>query len=161
LNGQWAYQRRAPITAIVVGGDTAEPRRAYLALLESRRAEAIQRMLRWPAGHATPLAHGLYLALQQVEQSQRGARGNASQVRLVVATDGRANVPLLASLQPLENPPPYQAAEAQADAWALAATLRSRRLQAFVLDPQPVRLADLPAELAAALGANLLAVELR
>lgn len=158
---EWAYQRRAPVTAIVVGGDTAEPRRAYLALLESRRAEAIQRMLRWPAGHATPLAHGLYLALQQVEQSQRGARGGASQVRLVVATDGRANVPLLASLQPQENPPPYQAAEAQADAWALAATLRGRRLQTFVLDPQPARLADLPAELAAALGANLLAVELR
>lgn len=158
---EWAYQRRAPITAIVVGGDTAEPRRAYLALLESRRAEAIQRMLRWPAGHATPLAHGLYLALQQMEQSQRGARGSASQVRLVVATDGRANVPLLASLQPQENPPPYQAAEAQADAWALAATLCGRRLQAFVLDPQPARLADLPAELAAALGANLLAVELK
>jgi len=157
---EWAYQRRAPVTAIVVGGDTTEPRRAYLALLESRRAEAIQRMLRWPAGHATPLAHGLYLALQQVEQSQRGVRG-ASQVRLVVATDGRANVPLLASLQPQANPPPYQAAEAQADAWALAATLRGRRLQAFVLDPQPARLADLPAELAAALGANLIAVDLK
>ena len=158
---EWAYQRRAPVTAIVVGGDTTEPRRAYLALLESRRAEAIQRMLRWPAGHATPLAHGLYLALQQVEQSQRGVRGGASQVRLVVATDGRANVPLLASLQPQANPPPYQAAEAQADAWVLAATLRGRRLQAFVLDPQPARLADLPAELAAALGANLIAVDLK
>jgi magnesium chelatase subunit D len=127
--------------------------------LQSRRADAIQRVLRLPQGHATPLAHGLFLAQQQVRQLRGAGRVARGHIRLVVATDGRGNVPLAASLQPEASPPPYRAAEAHADALRLAAALGEMRVQAVVLDPAPEDLPALPAELAAALGALLLPVE--
>jgi magnesium chelatase subunit D len=49
-----------------------------------------------PVGGATPLAAGL---LRTLEVARRAARQGARQLRLVVFTDGRANVPLAAMVQ--------------------------------------------------------------
>jgi magnesium chelatase subunit D len=105
-----------------------------------------------PAGKATPLAHGLELALQTLRHALQHGRQIAHSARLVVISDGRGNVPLTASITGrIENPVGREGIE---DALHTAHKLRALdRVEISFLDPQPSSHAGLVSDLADGLGA--------
>jgi magnesium chelatase subunit D len=104
-------------------------------------------------GFATPLAHGLDLALHTLLHALQHGRGSIDRARLVVLTDGRGNVPLDASRRnQVSNPVGREGIE---DGLAAAGRLaRLDRIDSFFLDPEPREYPRLPEELATALGAT-------
>jgi magnesium chelatase subunit D len=129
-----AYRRRERVGLIAFRGGSAE-----LILPPTNSVDlARSRLMVLPTGGRTPLAHGLRLAaevLQQPEQRDLPAL-------LVLISDGRGNVPL-------DGGDPLAAAYAQAH------RLRDRGVQSLVLDSESgaVRL-GLAAQLAAELGGD-------
>jgi magnesium chelatase subunit D len=110
------------------------------------------------AGRATPLAHGLDLALQTLRHALQHGRSTVGRAVLVVISDGRGNVPLESSRL---NQMPTQPVKRQGieDALAVAGQIRSlKQVEAIVLNPQPKHYADLPVKLALALGAKIEAI---
>ncbi len=84
-----SYVERSSVAVIIARGKSASmlawPTRAY---------EDVFRQLRdLPSGGATPLAHALYLALLLTRQWKRRVR--TGKVRVVLVTDGKANIPLI------------------------------------------------------------------
>ncbi|MFB4300098.1 hypothetical protein [Actinomadura sp. NTSP31] len=144
----WMYTARAAVGLIEVGTGGDELRARLLTtrnLLDPRVADALDR----PPGRATPLAHGLLLAERLLRRELP-----AADAVLLVATDGRGNVPLSASRTGRLVPP----VSTQGVDDALAVAARIRRLpgvRSVVLDPGPRPQRFLTARLAEALGAEL------
>ena len=151
----WAYTRRAAVTVIEVGATGATPDlelRASARTARSVQDPGVQAALRRPAGKATPLAHGLRLALDAL---RRAGRDPVAEAWLVVVTDGLANVPLAASLSGRIRLP--WAGSGVEDALAAAADIAAFDwAEAVLIAPPRVPHPELPARLAAAMGAGLI-----
>ncbi|SNQ51847.1 putative Protoporphyrin IX magnesium-chelatase [Frankia canadensis] len=153
---EWAYVQRARMAVIEVGvadGPGAVPQlhaERFLArgILDPRISSALAA----PAGTASPLAHGLDLAHLTVLHALRHGNTLVREAYLVIATDGRGNVPLadsrLGELRPAVGDAGVR------DALEAASRLRGlRRLVVHVVDLGGPPYADLPRRLASASGA--------
>ncbi len=150
---RWAYVNRASVAIIQVGhADAADELRAQRVTGNSILTPRIGEALEARPGRATPLAHGLEMAYQMLQQAQEHGRALIQHTRFVIITDGRGNVPLAASYSGQVQMPVNR--EGIEDALQLAREFRKlKRALPIVLDPQPPYHAELPAELAEALGA--------
>jgi len=154
---RWAYFERAGVGIVQVGANSApDSLRAEQTLVRSVLTRGLGSRLDAAPGRATPLAHGLELALRTLRHGLHHGREGILDALLVVVTDGRGNVPRDASRgAPLERP---VAAAGVEDALAVAQEIgRLQRLRSVVVDPQPAWYPDLPGSLAAALQAELVA----
>ncbi|SEF87021.1 protoporphyrin IX magnesium-chelatase [Actinacidiphila yanglinensis] len=158
---RWAYAARATVAVVEVGGaSAADELRAQTFqarnVLDPRLAEALYR----PAGRATPLAHGLLVAAQLVRRAFQQQPTSLAEAWLVVATDGRGNVPLRTSLTGRHDGPVGRRGvqDALTAAGQLGAMGRMR-LHTVVLDTGARPYADLPFTLADALGGSVVAAE--
>ncbi len=151
---QWAYVERASVCLVQVGAAGLELQSQKIAA-QSVLVPRIRAGLEQGGGRATPLAHGLDLALQTLRQALQHGRSAVQQAVLVVVSDGRGNVPLAASRT---NQKPTQPVKRQGieDALVVAEQIRLlKHIEAVVLNPQPKHYADLPVKLALALGAKI------
>jgi magnesium chelatase subunit D len=154
---QWAYVERASVCLVQVGAAGRELQ-AEKVSAQSVLVPRIRSGLERGPGIATPLAHGLDLALQTLRHALQHGRSTVHQAVLVVVSDGRGNVPLAASRtnQKPTHPVKRQGIE---DALEVAGQIRSlKQVEAVVLNPQPKHYADLPVKLALALGAKIEAI---
>ena len=151
---EWAYTERASICLIQVGAATATDKaalRAQQIIAPSILAGSIRSAFGVSPGQATPLAHGLDLAVRMLRRVLRNDRSMVRQARLVVLSDGRGNVPLKASQTgTVEWPVTREGIE---DALQVAHGIRGlKNVEIFLLNPQPQQYPDLPIALAEALG---------
>jgi magnesium chelatase subunit D len=156
---QWAYVERASLCLIQVGAAGAtQELQAEKIVTQNVLVPRISNGLEVGGGQATPLAHGLDLALQTLRHALQHGRSAVRQAVLVVVSDGRGNVPLKASQmnQKPEKPVNRQGIE---DALQVAQQIADlKQVEAVVLNPQPKYYADLPVKLAQALGAKIAAI---
>ncbi|WP_416668750.1 hypothetical protein [Egbenema bharatensis] len=156
---QWAYVERASLCLIQVGAARAtQELQAEKIVAQNVLVPRISNGLEVSGGQATPLAHGLDLALQTLRHALQHGRSAVRQAVLVVVSDGRGNVPLKASQmnQKPEKPVNRQGIE---DALQVAQQIAGlKQVKAVVLNPQPKYYADLPVKLAQALGAKIAAI---
>ncbi|MEH1945688.1 MAG: hypothetical protein V7K77_01640 [Nostoc sp.] len=152
---QWAYVERASVCLVQVGGiDAQDELRAEKREADNILVPRIQSRLEIDRGKATPLAHGLDLALQTLRHTLQHGRSAVQQVVLVVISDGRGNVPLEASRAGRVLPPVGK--RGIEDALQVARQIEAlKRVESVVLNPQPKYYADLPVKLAQALGAKI------
>jgi magnesium chelatase subunit D len=153
---QWAYVERASLCLIQVGAaSVTHELQAEKIVAQNVLVPRISNGLEVSGGQATPLAHGLDLALQTLRHALQHGRSAVQQAVLVVVSDGRGNVPLKASQmnQKPEKPVNRQGIE---DALQVAQHIAGlKKVEAVVLNPQPRYCADLPVNLAQALGAKI------
>ncbi|HEX4830851.1 MAG TPA: hypothetical protein VH478_07150 [Trebonia sp.] len=155
----WAAWRRAAVTVVEVGAagpaGAGSPLRARSFAARNAHDAVASGALSEPRGGATPLAHGLDLARAALARNARGDRSAALDAWLVVVTDGLGNIPLAASRSGAVSYP--LAGEGIADCLAVAAQLaRLRSVHSVVIAPPRPPLPEMPARLAAALGAGLI-----
>jgi magnesium chelatase subunit D len=152
---QWAYVERANVCLIQVGAaDAQDELRAEKREADNILVPRIRNRLEVNWGRATPLAHGLDLALQTLRHRLQHGRSTVQKAVLVVVTDGRGNVPLAASRAGKVTPPVGR--QGIEDAMAVAQQIAALKgVEAVVLNPQPKHYGDLPVELAQALGAKI------
>jgi magnesium chelatase subunit D len=160
----WAYVERASICLVQVGA--VIERQGVRTNLRSvdpeelRARKIVERSILVPrisagieatAGKATPLAHGLELALQTLRHALQHGRSTVQKALLVVVSDGKGNVPLEAShLGRITIPVKQQGVE---DALRVAQQIRLLdNVDTVLLNPQPKHYVDLPPKLAQALG---------
>ncbi len=150
---RWAYINRASITVIQVGSANAiHELRAQKVVARSLLTPRISDALEAQPGQATPLAHGLEMAHQVIQKAQQHGRSLIQDTRFVVITDGRGNVPLDASAFGKVDLPVNR--EGIEDALKVTHQIHEmKRMQTFLLDPQPQHHAELPHNLSEALGA--------
>jgi len=152
----WAYTQRAMAGVIQVGAKDADgntPLRARLVTGRNLLAPAVIQAFESPAGAATPLAHGLDLALHYLRHSLQHGRGKVDGARLVVVTDGLGNIPLAAS-QAGELTAPA-GAQGMEDALKIAAEFKKLPgVDRFLLYPGNEFLPDLPERYRVALGGD-------
>jgi len=150
-----AYTERASITIIKVGArDATQPLQAETINARNILVPRVGTALAAQHGTATPLAHGLDLALQTLHRALQHGRSTAQKVTFVVISDGRGNIPLEASRQ--KKLTTIVTREGVEDARQVASAIRDlRRVEAVVLNPRPRYYAELPQLLAEALGAQL------
>lgn len=156
---QWAYVERASVCLVQVGTVT-QNLQAQKVMAQSVLVPRFQAALESGGGMATPLAHGLDLALQTLRHALQHGHSVVQRAMLVVLSDGRGNVPLEASQT---NQKPIKPVKRQGieDALDVAGQIRQlRQVEAVVLNPQPKHYADLPVKLALALGAKIEAIPL-
>ncbi|MEL7353941.1 MAG: hypothetical protein AAF171_02325 [Cyanobacteria bacterium P01_A01_bin.116] len=153
---QWAYVERANVCLVQVGAATAgNELQAQKVTAKSVLVPRIRDGLECEAGRATPLAHGLDLALQTLRHRLRHGRGTVQQAVMVVISDGRGNVPLAAS-QRREIPTQPVMRQGIDEALVVAEQIsRLKQVETVVLNPQPKYYENLPIQLAQALGANI------
>jgi magnesium chelatase subunit D len=154
-----AYTQRAAVCVVQVGAADAEHELSARRVLgRNVLSAAVNLALASERGKATPLAHGLELALETLRHALRHGRGTALQAQLVVVTDGRGNVPLEASrLRAITAP---VSDEGVKDALAVAEKLRALdRVESVLIHPSPRFYPELPSTLAAALGAGMRALK--
>ena len=95
---RWAYVERATVCLVKVGARGAPTElQAERLVARSLLVPKISQALDEPSGLATPLAHGLDLALQFLRHALHQGRQGVRSAWIVVLTDGRGNVPLKAS----------------------------------------------------------------
>ncbi|HEY0932563.1 MAG TPA: hypothetical protein VGD91_02365 [Trebonia sp.] len=155
----WAYITRAQVGVVQVGaaradgGPAGELRASEFRgknLLDPRVEAALEPR----PGRATPLAHGLTLAAAILRHDTQQGGAPVTEARLVVVTDGRANVPLSNSQSGL--PPVNVGRRAVDDAELAAKAIRGlHRVQSVVIDPGPEANRHLATRLAVALAAPL------
>jgi magnesium chelatase subunit D len=118
------------------------------SVLDSRVRESLGRA----PGRATPLAHALDLAIQELHRQLRHHKVAAENSWLVVVSDGRGNVPLQVSQRLRFDG--VVSTEGVADALAVAKAARSLPSMHRVVLPPPhlTHYTSLPFELADALG---------
>jgi magnesium chelatase subunit D len=153
----WAYVTRASMSVVQVGGfgaQSRQPLRAEQVTARGLLSPRIGAVLKEKPGAATPLAHGLDLVARTLRATLQHGRNQVQKARLVVVSDGRGNVPLAASYAgELTHPVTREGIE---DALRTAREIRHlKRVEAFLLDPQPKPYAELPTRLAEALGATV------
>jgi magnesium chelatase subunit D len=142
---------RATICLVEVG--MAEPRSELRArktqvrsMNDPRMAEALWR----PQGRATPLAHGLALAVSALRRNV----ATSDDLILLAVTDGRGNVPISASRAGALTMP--VGSEGMDDSLRVASRIRTiRGIRALVLDPDNRPVPSVSARLADALGGSL------
>jgi magnesium chelatase subunit D len=150
---RWAYVMRASVGIVQVGvAEAIDELRAQKVTANSILTPRIGQALVASPGRATPLAHGLELAYQMLQQAQEHGRHLVQHTRFVIITDGRGNVPLDASHRgEIQRPVRREGIE---DALKVAREFHDlRRVLPILLDPQPIYHAELPVELAVALAA--------
>lgn len=152
---QWAYVERASVCLVQVGAvDAQDELRAEKREADNILVPRIRNRLEAGWGRATPLAHGLDLALQTLRHGLQHGRSTVQKAVLVVISDGRGNVPLDASRAGKVRPPVGR--QGIEDALEVARQIAAlKNVEAVVLNPQPKHYADLPVELAQALGAKI------
>ncbi|NER93245.1 MAG: hypothetical protein F6J86_05305 [Symploca sp. SIO1B1] len=156
----WAYVERASVCLIQVGAVGARHElRAQKLMAQSILVPQITAGIEARRGKATPLAHGLDLALQTLRHALQHGRSTIQQAVLVVISDGRGNVPLEASrLGKVVLPVGSKGVE---DALQVAQLIRGLDgVKAVLLNPQPQQYGDLPLELAQAMGAAVVSIPL-
>jgi magnesium chelatase subunit D len=156
----WAYVERASVCLIQVGAvDARHELRAERVMAQSILVPRISAEIEAGRGKATPLAHGLDLALQTLRHALQHGRSTVQQAVLVVISDGRGNVPLEASL--LDRIAPPVGRKGVEDALQVAERIRGLDgVKAVLLNPQPKQYADFPLELAEAIGATVVSIPL-
>lgn len=156
-----AYIDRSSITIIQVGAHKEQPKSDLRASLVSARTilvPAISEAIDTTAGRATPLAHGLELALQVMQRALQHGRSTVQKIMFVVLSDGRGNVPLRASHSNTITPPIAQAGVE--DALKLAREIAQiKQVSHVVLAPRTRYYQELPVRLASALNAQLVVLE--
>lgn len=154
----WAYVERASVCLIQVGAaDAKHELQAERVMAESILVPRINAGMEAGRGKATPLAHGLDLALQTLRHALQHGRSTSQQAVLVVISDGRGNVPLEASRLGRIVPPVGR--KGVEDALQVAECIGGLDgVKAVLLNPQPKQYADLPSKLAEALGASVVAI---
>ncbi len=152
---QWAYVERASVCLVQVGGmDAQDELRAEKREADSILVPRIQNRLEINRGRATPLAHGLDLALQTLRHALQHGRSAVQKAMLVVISDGRGNVPLEASRTGMVMPPVGR--RGIEDALQVAQQIAALQgVESVVLNPQPKHYTDLPVRLAQALKAKI------
>jgi magnesium chelatase subunit D len=150
----WAYVERASVCVVKVGGARAADRlRAEQVIARNLLHPQVSEAIQESAGRATPLAHGLDLAIRVLRNAFQHGRVRVNRARIVVASDGRGNIPLSASHTGMLTKPVMR--QGIDDSLAMATGLsKFRRLESFVLDPGPQQYPEFPVELAAAMGAQ-------
>jgi magnesium chelatase subunit D len=150
---RWAYQQNAAVSVIEFGHrPTADELGAERYLARSMRDPRLFESLSREPGLASPLAHALDLAVQALRRFMRVPVDNAV---LVVATDGRGNVPLEASLR--GRVPSGTGRLGVTDALSAAAAVRTMpQVRTVVLAPDLDQYAELPFDLAVALGGQVI-----
>jgi magnesium chelatase subunit D len=163
----WAYVERASVCLVQVGrSEVAQSKPNQIMPEELRAQKTMERSILVPRfsagietgrGRATPLAHGLDLAVQTLRHALQHGRSAVQSAVLVVVSDGRGNVPLEASrLGRITEAVGRQGVE---DAILVAAGVRKLdRVKAVLLNPQPRQYPKLPVELAKALGAKVVMI---
>jgi magnesium chelatase subunit D len=156
---QWAYVRRSAVCVVEVGAaGTRSELRAELFMGRNARDAFVQAALQRSRGRATPLAHGLELARDTLQHATQHGWSQITEAWLVVVTDGLANVPLAASLTNSAALP--WAGRGIEDAITVAARIAAlKSVRAVVVAPSRVPHPELPARLAAAMGAGLVRVQ--
>lgn len=156
----WAYVERACICLIQVGAaDAKHELRAVRIEAQNVLVPRINAGLESGTGRATPLAHGLELALQTLRHALQHGRSKVKQAVLVVITDGRGNVPLEASR--VGNIRAFLPVKQRGIEDTLQVAVQIGELdgvKAYLLNPQPKIYADLPLQLAEKLGAGVLVI---
>ncbi|WP_329237645.1 hypothetical protein OG417_34415 [Actinoallomurus sp. NBC_01490] len=153
---RWAYAARASVGVVEVGAADAPDElcaRGFSArgLLDPRVAAALERR----PGRATPLAHGLSLAARQLRHNTQHGDAPVTEAVLLVATDGRANIPLAASRS--RRLPERVAAEGVQDALRVACQIGTlHRVHSVVVGPGSRPGAHLTTMLADALGGSVI-----
>lgn len=152
---QWAYVERASVCLVQVGAlDAQDELRAEKREADNILVPRIRHRLEANRGRATPLAHGLDLALQTLRHGLQHGRNTTQKAVLVVISDGRGNVPLEASRIGKVTPPVGK--RGIDDALAVAHQIAAlKSVEVVVLNPQPKYYTDLPVKLAQALGAKI------
>jgi magnesium chelatase subunit D len=155
---RWGYTQRASVCLVRVGAaDAACSLSADRLMARNMLDPRIGPALEAGSGNATPLAHGLELARQALRHALHHSRAGISGAQLVVVTDGRGNVPLTASLGGRTTGPVGR--EGVDDALTVAAQVAVLdKVAVTLVDPEPAALADLPRDLAMALGAGIVPV---
>ena len=151
----WAYVERASICLVQVGASgTFHELRAERIVERNILVPSVIKGIEAGGGKATPLAHGLDLALQTLRHTLQHGRSKVQQALLVVVSDGRGNVPLAASYSgKITAPTKRQGVE---DALQVADRIRLlHNLDSVLLNPQPKHYTNLPLELAQALNAKV------
>ncbi|MER5466384.1 hypothetical protein ABT010_38250 [Streptomyces sp. NPDC002668] len=155
---RWSYQENTTVCVIEFGHrDTANEliaeRYRAASLLDPRILNSLAR----PPGLASPLAHALDLAVQELRRLGRRGRAGLDDAVLVVVTDGRGNVPLDASVRGLT--PTRVSREGVTDMLTVAATVRKlSRVRPVVIAPETGLYPELAFDLAEAMGGHLIAV---
>jgi magnesium chelatase subunit D len=154
-----AYVERASICVVQVGADTVSNElQAERISARSILAPSIEEALEARHGKATPLAHGLDIALSTLQHALQHGRNTVRQASLVVISDGRGNIPLEVSRQGFM---PHIASVNRRgieDALVVAQRVRGMKgLQKPVfLNPQSMYYPELPYALARELGADII-----
>lgn len=150
-----AYIERASISIIKVGAaDAAHYLQAEQVSAKNILGANIGRALETQPGKATPLAHGLDLALRTLRHSLQHGRNTMQQVRFVVVSDGRGNIPLEASRN--KHLSSIVAREGIEDALNIAQAIsKLNGVEITVLHPRTRYYVDLPLTLAYALHAQV------
>jgi len=154
----WAYVERASVCLIQVGAENARHElRAQKIMAQSILVPSISAGIEAGWGKATPLAHGLELALQTLRHALQHGRSTVHQAVLVVISDGRGNVPLAASRLGQITPPVGR--KGVEDALQVAERIRGLdNVKVVLLNPQPKQYQDLPLELANVMGAAVVSI---
>lgn len=149
-----AYVDRAGIVLVRVGAKhSADQERADRLVARNLLDPRLDAALYAGPGRATPLAHGLFLALQALKHGLQHGEGNVRRARLVVVTDGRGNVPLDVD-RDLNTAGAVGRAGVES-ALRVAASIRAiAAIETILIDPEPDIYPELVPELARALGAE-------
>jgi magnesium chelatase subunit D len=135
----WAYVTRAQVGVVEVGtavteGDPVSEVRASEFRVRNLLDPRVEASLEPRPGRATPLAHGLALAAAILRHDTQQGGAPVTDARLVVVTDGRANVPLSNSQS--GTPPANVGQQGIKDAEDAARAIRGlHRVQSVVISP--------------------------
>lgn len=155
---KWAYIERASVCLVQVGNRTAgHELRAEKILAKNVLARPVLQALETNSGKATPLAHGLQLALHTLRHGLQHGRNALHSALFLVLTDGRGNIPLENSCQ--RRYPVQVQRKGIEDALKVAERIRSlQHVETIIFNPQPRHYADLPQEFATRAGAAMIEI---
>jgi magnesium chelatase subunit D len=156
---RWAYDTAALVTTVDFGhAGAVHELRAERFRADTVLHPHVVRSLNHRHGRASPLAYALDLAVDELRHLVRRRYPPVEHVRLVVVTDGRGNVPLDDSVRGAVAGPVGRAGVTDARAVA-AAVATMRRVRAEVLAPPVPHYPDLPFDLAAAMGGDVMTIQ--
>jgi len=156
----WAYFNRATVCLIQVGSKASKNSLCAERNIEKNiLSHRFNHLLFSEAGKSTPLAHGLELARRTLDEMLQKGKNSYREATLVVLSDGRGNIPLEASLT--RKISGYINRQGVEDAIKVAFSMRNRKYtKIYFLNPQPLQYPEFPVNLAEAMNAITLSVEL-